>query len=96
MRRKMKKFEEALKVDRVKETFFYKELQYIMCGFGNDQYPYTDSVSIFLEDLVTEFISERSHKTMSSGRQGKVKIEDTVFFIQKDPRSFPELKTCLL
>ena len=48
-----------------------------------------------LKDLVTEFITEMTHKAMWIGRQGRVQVEDIVFLIQKAPRKFARGKDLL-
>ncbi|KFO19146.1 transcription initiation factor TFIID subunit 13-like [Fukomys damarensis] len=65
---------------------FSEELRCMMYGFGDDQNPYTESGDI-LEDVVIEFIPEMTHKAMSTGRQGRVHVEDIVLN-RKDPREF--------
>ncbi|XP_013883653.1 transcription initiation factor TFIID subunit 13 [Austrofundulus limnaeus] len=77
-----------------RKRLFSKELRCMMYGFGDDQNPYTESVDI-LEDLVIEFITEMTHKSMSIGRQGRVQVEDIVFLIRKDPRKFARVKDLL-
>ena len=45
----------------------------MLYGYGDDKNPYTETVD-FLEDLVMEFISEMTHKSMEIGRQGRVQV----------------------
>ena len=52
---------------------FSKELRCMLYGYGDDKNPYTETVD-FLEDLVMEFISEMTHKSMEIGRQGRVQV----------------------
>jgi hypothetical protein len=42
--------------------------------YGDDRNPYTETVD-FLEDLVQEFISEMTHKSMEIGRPGRVQVK---------------------
>ena len=53
---------------------FSKELRCMLYGYGDDKNPYTETVD-FLEDLVMEFISEMTHKSMEIGRQGRVQVD---------------------
>ena len=53
---------------------FSKELRCMLYGYGDDKNPYTETVN-FLEDLVMEFISEMTHKSMEIGRQGRVQVD---------------------
>ena len=46
----------------------------MLYGYGDDKNPYTETVD-FLEDLVMEFISEMTHKSMEIGRQGRVQVD---------------------
>lgn len=46
-----------------RKRLFSKELRCMMYGFGDDQNPYTESVD-FLEDLVIEFITETTHRSL--------------------------------
>lgn len=46
-----------------RKRLFSKELRCMMYGFGDDQNPYTESVD-FLEDLVIEFITETTHRSV--------------------------------
>ncbi|KAB0348490.1 hypothetical protein FD754_013347 [Muntiacus muntjak] len=42
-----------------------------------------------------DFITEMTHKAMSTGRQAQVQVEDIVFLIRKDPRKFARVKDLL-
>ena len=55
---------------------FSKELRCMLYGYGDNKSPYTETVDC-LEDLVMEFISEMTHKSMEIGRQGRVQVDIT-------------------
>lgn len=78
-----------------KKKLFSKELRCMMYGFGDDQNPYTESVDL-LEDLVIEFITEMTKKSMDVGRTGKISVEDIIFVIRKDPKKYSRVKELLL
>ncbi|CAH0552059.1 unnamed protein product [Brassicogethes aeneus] len=77
-----------------RKRLFSKELRCMMFGFGDDQNPYTESVDI-IEDLVIEFITEMTHKSMEIGRTGRVQVEDIVFLVRKDARKYSRVKDLL-
>ncbi|CAL4114218.1 unnamed protein product [Meganyctiphanes norvegica] len=70
-----------------RKRLFSKELRCMMYGFGDDQNPYTESVDL-LEDLVIEFITQMTQRSMEVGRSGRVQVEDVMYLIRKDPRKY--------
>ncbi|KAK7107879.1 transcription initiation factor TFIID subunit 13-like [Littorina saxatilis] len=78
-----------------RKKMFSKELRCMMYGFGDDQNPYTESVDL-LEDLVIEFITEMTKKSMEVGRLGRISAEDIIFLIRKDPKKYSRVKELLL
>lgn len=66
----------------------------MMYGFGDDRNPYTESVDI-LEDLVIEYLSEMTKKSMEVGRPGRINVEDIIFLIRKDPKKYSRVKELL-
>lgn len=67
----------------------------MMYGFGDDQNPYTESVDI-LEDLVIEFITEMTHKTMPMEDKVENELKILSAWFKRTWGSLRELKTCLL
>ena len=67
----------------------------MMYGFGDDQNPYTESVDL-LEDLVIQYISEMTYKSMEIGKQGRCTVEDILYLIRKDARKFTRVRELLL
>ena len=51
----------------------FQELRCMLYGYGDDRNPYTETVD-FLEDLVHEFITEMTNKSMEIGRHGRVQV----------------------
>jgi len=78
-----------------RKKMFTKELRCMMFGFGDDQNPYSESVDM-LEDLVVEFISEMTKKSMEVGRPGRISVEDVIYLIRKDSKKFSRVKELLL
>ena len=54
-------------------------------GYGDDPNPYTETVE-FLDDLVMEFITDMTQKSMEIGRSGRVQVEDIIFLVRKQPK----------
>ena len=54
------------------------ELDNFHSGYGDDPNPYTETVE-FLDDLVMEFITDMTQKSMEIGRSGRVQVEDIIF-----------------
>ncbi|CAN0418988.1 transcription initiation factor TFIID subunit 13 [Petromyzon marinus] len=79
---------------RGRHRLFSKELRCMMYGFGDDQNPYTECVDL-LEDLLTEFITETTHRAIAVGRPGRLQVEDLVFLVRKDERKFSRMKELL-
>nr|CAG4645277.1 EOG090X0JQT [Leptodora kindtii] len=77
-----------------RKRLFRHELRCMMFGFGDDRNPYTESVDL-LEDLVIEYITEMTHKSMETGRTGRVQVEDIVFLVRKDSRKYARVKDLL-
>jgi len=86
--------EEDTPLERRKKIFS-KELRCMMYGFGDDRNPYTESVDI-LEDLVIEYITEMTKKSMEVGRPGRISVEDIIFLIRKDPKKYSRSKELLM
>merc|ERR1719337_428198 len=80
--------------DNGRRRMFSKELRCMLYGYGDDKNPYTETVD-FLEDLVMEFISEMTHKSMEIGRQGRVQVEDIIFLVRKQPRMYARVRELL-
>ena len=77
-----------------RRRLFAKELRCMLYGYGDDKNPYTETVD-FLEDLVHEFISEMTHKSMEIGRSGRVQVEDIIFLVRKQPRMYARVRELL-
>ena len=75
-------------------VLLYRELKYMMYGFGDDSAPYEETVDL-MEDLVVEFISEMTLKAMEVGRSGKISEKDIEFLVRKDPRKLARLEELL-
>ena len=80
-------------VDR-KKKYFSKELRYMMYGFGDDPNPYNETVDL-VDDLVVEFITEMSLKTMEVGKKGKMHVDDLLFLIRRDPKKYARIRDLL-
>lgn len=78
-----------------RKKLFTKELRCMMYGFGDDQNPYSESVDV-LEDLVIEFITEMTKKSLEVGRTGRISVEDVIFLIRKDAKKYSRVKELLL
>lgn len=48
-----------------------------------------------LEDLLIEFITETTHKSMDIGRTGRIQVEDIIFLVRKDPKKYSRVKELL-
>ncbi|XP_023320984.1 transcription initiation factor TFIID subunit 13-like [Eurytemora carolleeae] len=80
--------------DGGRRRFFSKEIRCMLYGYGDDRNPYTETVD-FLEDLVLEFITEMTHKSMEIGRIGRVQVEDIIFLVRKHPRMYARVRELL-
>lgn len=65
-----------------------------MHGFGDDPNPYSESVDL-LEELVVQFITEMTVKSMEVGRSGRVHVNDIIFIIRKDKKKYARVKDLL-
>ncbi|XP_037933727.1 transcription initiation factor TFIID subunit 13-like [Teleopsis dalmanni] len=86
--------EQFLATSHGRKRLFDKELRCMMYGFGDDKNPYTESVDL-VEDLVIEFITEKTHRAMDIGRTRRVRIEDIIFLYRKDLRKYARVKDLL-
>lgn len=77
-----------------KKRLFSKELRCMMYGFGDDQNPYTETVDM-LEDLVISFIANIVLQALEIGRVGRVTVEDVMYLVRGDPRKYARVKDLL-
>ena len=77
-----------------RKRMFSRDLRYMMHGFGDDQNPYQDTVDL-VEDLVIEFITEMTVKTMAVGKKGKIHVDDILFIVRRDPKKYTRVKDLL-
>lgn len=77
-----------------KKRLFSKELRCMMYGFGDDQNPYTETVDM-LEDLVISFIGSIVLQALEIGRVGRVTVEDVMYLVRQDPRKYARVKDLL-
>ncbi|KAF6165588.1 hypothetical protein GIB67_021858 [Kingdonia uniflora] len=74
-----------------KRGFFQKDLQHMMYGFGDDQIPLSETVSL-VEDIVVEYITDLVHKAQDvASTRGKLLTEDFLYLIRKD---YPKFHRC--
>lgn len=77
-----------------KKRLFSKELRCMMYGFGDDQNPYTETVDM-LEDLVISFIGHIALEALEIGRTGRVTVEDVMYLVRRDQRKYARVKDLL-
>ena len=77
-----------------KKRLFSKELRCMMYGFGDDQNPYTETVDM-LEDLVISFIGHIALEALEIGRTGRVTVEDVMYLVRRDQRKYSRVKDLL-
>ena len=77
-----------------RRRLFLKELRCTLFGYGDDPNPYTETVE-FLDDLVLEFITDMTQKSMEIGRSGRVQVEDIIFLVRKQPRMYARVRDLL-
>uniref|UniRef100_A0A2P2KNM9 Transcription initiation factor TFIID subunit 13 n=1 Tax=Rhizophora mucronata TaxID=61149 RepID=A0A2P2KNM9_RHIMU len=74
-----------------KRGVFYKDLQHMMYGFGDDPNPLPETVAL-VEDIVVEYVTDLAHKAQDVGsKRGKLSVEDFLYQIRKD---LPKLNRC--
>ncbi|KAL3532958.1 hypothetical protein ACH5RR_006479 [Cinchona calisaya] len=74
-----------------KRGVFQKDLQHMMYGFGDDQNPLPETVSL-VEDIVVEYVTDMVYKAQDiASKRGKLLTEDFLFLIRKD---LPKLNRC--
>lgn len=86
--------DESDKTNAERKRMFSKELRLTLFGYGDDQNPYTETVD-FLEDLVLEFITSMTCRSMEMGRLGRVQVEDIIFLVRKEPRMYGRVRELL-
>ena len=74
---------------------FARDLQYMMHGFGDDPNPYSETIEL-VDDLVVQFITEMTLKSMDVGKKGKLRVEDILFVIRKDTKKYARVKDLLM
>eukprot|EP00027_Filamoeba_sp_ATCC50430_P011599 CAMPEP_0168545332 /NCGR_PEP_ID=MMETSP0413-20121227/2905_1 /TAXON_ID=136452 /ORGANISM="Filamoeba nolandi, Strain NC-AS-23-1" /LENGTH=175 /DNA_ID=CAMNT_0008575429 /DNA_START=29 /DNA_END=553 /DNA_ORIENTATION=+ len=78
-----------------KRGMFATELKHMMYGFGDTKNPLPESVDL-LEDIVVEYITEMTQKSMQMGsKRGKLQTEDLIFLIRKDRKKYARAKELL-
>ena len=85
---------ESSSVQSKKKRLFSRELRYMMHGFGDDPNPYNETVDL-VEDLVVDFITEMSLKSMDVGKKGKIHVDDLLFLIRRDPKKYARVRDLL-
>lgn len=78
-----------------KKRMFTRDLQYMMHGFGDDPNPYSETIEL-VDDLVVQFITEMTLKSMEVGKRGKLRVEDILFVIRKDTKKYARVKDLLM
>ncbi|CAA7017195.1 unnamed protein product [Microthlaspi erraticum] len=74
-----------------RKTFFQKELQHMMYGFGDEQNPLPETVAL-VEDIVVEYVTDLTHKAQEIGtKRGRLVVDDFLYLIRKD---LPKLNRC--
>ena len=76
------------------ETHDRMAVRCMMYGFGDDQNPYTESVDM-LEDLVISYITEVICKAMDVGKSGRVQVEDVMYLVRADAKKCARVKDLL-
>ena len=75
---------------------FTKELKYMLYGFGDVSCPASDTVEV-MEDMVLEFITETALRAERvASKRGKIKTEDFLFVVRKDPKKYARVEQLLL
>ncbi|CAN8295886.1 unnamed protein product [Cochlearia groenlandica] len=74
-----------------RKPLFNKELQHMMFGFGDDQNPLPETVSL-VEDIVVEYVTDLTHKAQEIGsKRGRLLVDDFLYLIRKD---LPKMNRC--
>ena len=68
----------------------------MLYGFGDVPCPASDTVEV-MEDMVLEFITETALRAERvASKRGKIKTEDFLFVVRKDPKKYARVEQLLL
>lgn len=81
--------------DDDKKQSLTREIRSMMYGFGDDPNPYSQSVSL-IEDVVITYITEIVQKSLAMGKKGKINVEDIVHLVEHDPKKHGRVKELLI
>jgi len=78
-----------------RKRWFDKDLKGMMYGFGDDSRPYPETIAL-MEDLVLDFITEVTEKSMAAAtKKGRLHEKDLQWAIRKDRKKYARVKELL-
>ncbi|PAA51747.1 hypothetical protein BOX15_Mlig021758g1 [Macrostomum lignano] len=79
---------------RGRGDLFSKEIKMMLYGFGDDENPYKETVSL-LEELAVSYICSVSRRAAEVGKSGRIGVEDIEYVVRRDPKKYSRVRELL-